>query len=327
MSKHFDPETASSEELKARVYELERLTEQLLFEKEQEVSLNFPWTGNLGHWYWDVTENRVTCNPMKVMALGFTREGVPEEIPYDFFTNRLHPDDYDKTMQAMRDHMTGKTSVYEVEYRIRTLDGKWKWFYDRGKITRRSPDGKAVFLAGIVFDITSQKEMESELEDKNRLLEEISRHDGLTGLLNHLAFVDMLGDRIRESDGQPISIAIFDIDDFKNVNDTYGHVAGDGVLERVADILARGVRKTDLAGRYGGEEFVAAFLETTGESAWMAADKIRQRVEDATFENGIHITISGGISEYRGQPMRDLMKEADAKMYEAKRNGKNRIAF
>ena len=327
MSKNCDPEKATIEELKARVYELERLSEQLLLEKEQEVSLNFPWTGNLGQWYWDVTQNRVTCNPMKVMALGYNRDGVPEEIGYDFFTSRLHPDDYDKTMQAMRDHMSGKIPVYEVEYRIRTLDGKWKWFYDRGKITRRTPTGEPVFLAGIVFDITSQKEMESELEDKNKKLEEISRHDGLTGLLNHRAFIDMLGDRIRESDGQPISVAIFDIDDFKKVNDTYGHVAGDGVLERVADILARGVRKTDLAGRYGGEEFVAAFLETAGESAWMAADKIRQRVENALFENGIRITISGGISEYRGQPMRDLMKEADEKMYEAKRNGKNRIAF
>lgn len=327
MDKKIDLETASREELIDHIRVLERMTEQLLLEKEQEVGLKFPWTGNLGQWYWDVEVNHVTCNPMKVMALGYKREEVPEEIPYSFFTDRIHPEDYDKTMQLMRKHLYGELPVYEVEYRIKTVDGKWKWFYDRGKVTKRSPEGKPLFLAGIVFDITSQKEMEEDLNKKNRQLEDISRHDGLTGLLNHRAFVDMLGDRIRESNGESMTVAIFDIDDFKKVNDTYGHVAGDGVLQRVAELLARSVRKTDLAGRYGGEEFVAAFCDTPGSGAYSAAEKFRKQVESSALDNGIRITISGGICEYTGQSMLELMKEADQKMYEAKRRGKNRIVF
>lgn len=325
MDNKINIQDASREDLLVRVQELERLTEQLLQEKEQEVGLKFPWTGNLGQWYWDVEVNRVTCNPLKVIALGYERDEIPEEIPYSFFTDKIHPDDFEKTMENMRKHLYGELPVYEVEYRIKTKKGKWKWFYDRGKVTKRSPDGKPVFLAGIVFDITSQKEMEMDLSQKNQELEEISRHDGLTGLLNHRAFVDMLGDRIRQSDGESMAVAIFDIDDFKKVNDVYGHMAGDSVLQRVAELLARSVRKTDLAGRYGGEEFVAAFCDTPGSGALSAAEKFRRQVETCIFDQGIRITISGGVSEYMGQSMMDLMKEADQKMYEAKRRGKNRI--
>lgn len=327
MEKKIETQTASREQLVDRIEELERLTEQLLLEKEQEVGLKFPWTGNLGQWYWDVETNRVTCNPMKVMALGYGRDDVPEEIPYSFFTDKIHPDDFEKTMENMRNHLYGEHPVYEVEYRIRTTKGKWKWFYDRGKVTKRSPEGKPLFLAGIVFDITSQKEIELDLSKKNLELEEISRHDGLTGLLNHRAFIDMLGDRIRQSDGESIAVAIFNIDDFKKVNDDYGHVAGDAVLQRVADLLARSVRKTDLAGRYGGEEFVAAFCDTPGTGALSAAEKFRRQVESCIFELGIRITVSGGVCEYMGQSMMELMREADQKMYEAKRRGKNRIVF
>lgn len=127
---------------------------------ENEEQINFSWTGNLGHWYWDVKNNEVRFNDLKALALGYTKEELPEKIDYQFFTDKLHPDDYEGVMQNMRDHMMGLTGVYEVEYRIRTKEGRWKWFYDRGKVTRRDAAGKPVFLAGIVFDVTRQKEQE-----------------------------------------------------------------------------------------------------------------------------------------------------------------------
>lgn len=97
----------STEQLIDRIRELEILNAQLLDEKEKEAGLDFAWTGNLGHWYWNITTNRVTFNSLKVRALGFDPEELPEQVPYQFFTDRVHPDDYERTMEAMRSHLCG----------------------------------------------------------------------------------------------------------------------------------------------------------------------------------------------------------------------------
>src|SRR5690554_1905902 len=89
-------------------------------------------------------------------------------------------------MQNMRDHMMGLTGVYEVEYRIRTKEGRWKWFYDRGKVTRRAADGKPLFLAGIVFDITLQKEQEAALYEQGQQLKlALAERDKLMSIVAH----------------------------------------------------------------------------------------------------------------------------------------------
>lgn len=125
----------SREQLLDRINELESLNKELLKEKEQEAKLDYAWTGNLGHWYWNLQTNSVNFNLLKVTTLGYDASEIPEHVTYDFFTEKLHSDDYNKTMEAMRDHLYGKAEVYEVEYRIKAKDGKYKWYYDRGKIT------------------------------------------------------------------------------------------------------------------------------------------------------------------------------------------------
>jgi PAS domain S-box-containing protein len=174
------------EQLISRVQELENLNEAFLEEKEKEELLKFSWTGNLGHWYWDFTINKVTFNPLKVMALGYSREEVPEEVTYQFFTDRLHPDDYERVMEEMRLHLKGEREVWEVEYRIQTKQGQWKHFHDRGKVTKRDEQGNPLFLSGIVFDITKKKETEEELEEKNKQLnEEINNRDKFFSIISH----------------------------------------------------------------------------------------------------------------------------------------------
>ena len=134
----------SREKLIERIDELTLLSAQLLREKNQESRLDYDWTGNLGHWYWNIKTNSVTFNPLKVTTLGYElpEDGTP--VPYQFFTEKLHPDDYEPTMNAMRDHLSGKIHVYEVEYRIQAVDGTWHWFYDRGKITEYDSEGKPI---------------------------------------------------------------------------------------------------------------------------------------------------------------------------------------
>lgn len=115
----------SREKLIERIDELTLLSAQLLRERNQESRLDYDWTGNLGHWYWNIKTNSVTFNPLKVTTLGYElpEDGTP--VPYQFFTEKLHPDDYDPTMNAMRDHLSGKFMYTRLNtvYRLLTEPG------------------------------------------------------------------------------------------------------------------------------------------------------------------------------------------------------------
>ena len=317
----------SVEQLIKRIEELESLNRVFHEEKEQETRLEFAWSGNLGQWYWYMPTNSVTFNPLKLTTLGYEMSEVEAPIDYQFFTEKLHPDDYEKTMDSMRKHLQGKTPVYEVEYRIRAKDGSYKWYYDRGKITQWDQDGKPMFLAGIVFDITERKAMQAALEQQNRLLEEMSALDSLTRIGNHRALMTQLKSEMAEISRiyRPLSIAIFDIDDFKKVNDTKGHIFGDQVLIEVAELIRKNVRNYDHVGRYGGEEFMVIFPNTEATKAQKVSERIRKAVEKHRFSDGSKITISGGVQQYNGEAAPDFIHAADLKLYTAKRQGKNQI--
>lgn len=315
------------EQLMERINELEMLNRELLKEKEQETKLDYAWSGNLGHWYWNMKTNSVVFNPLKVTTLGYTMEELPEKVSYQFFTDKLHPDDYEKTMDAMLRHMRGEVNVYEVEYRIQAKDKSWKWFHDRGKITQRDVDGRPIFAAGIVFDITEKKERMLCLEKQNELLEQQSITDSLTGIHNRGAILRELNSRICQStmNQSPLSIAIFDIDNFKKLNDTKGHVFGDRVLTEVAHTITSAIRGLDAVGRYGGEEFLVIFPNTRKSNAMVVAERIRESVEKLDFGDGVKVTISGGIKDYQGEEMTTFIDKADKNLYRAKDEGRNRI--
>jgi diguanylate cyclase (GGDEF)-like protein/PAS domain S-box-containing protein len=319
----------SVEQLKKRIEELEALNRTFLQEKEQETRLEFAWSGNLGQWYWYIPTNSVTFNPLKLSTLGYDLSEIPTPVDYQFFVEKLHPDDYEKTMESMRNHLQGKNPVYEVEYRIRAKDGSYKWYYDRGKITQYDESGKPIFLSGIVFDITHRKEMQVDLEQKNRLLEEMSALDSLTRIGNHRALMTQLKSEISEISrtSMPLSIVIFDIDDFKKINDTKGHIFGDQVLIEVAMLIQKNIRNYDHAGRYGGEEFMVIFPNTEAGKAGKVSERIRKAVEKHEFIDGSKVTISGGVQQHLGESATDFINAADLKLYTAKRQGKNQIVI
>ena len=163
-----------------RIEQLERLNKELLHENDD--FLDFAWTGNLGRWYLDFTSGNVVFNPLKIKVLGYEMSEIPSPTPYSFFTDALHPDDHKSTMLAMRDHMDNKTNVYECEYRFRASNGHYKWYYDRGTVTQRDEDGKALFAVGIVFDITNKKNTEQKLMEENKSLAIEASTDPLTVL-------------------------------------------------------------------------------------------------------------------------------------------------
>ena len=305
----------------------QRLIDQLLKEQQTENKLEYGWSGNLGRWYWDVQSNTVTFNPLKVQALGYSMEEIPQPIGYDFFTSKLHPDDYPRIMDNMRKHLAGETHVYEVEYRIRAKDGHYCWFYDRGAITSRDDQGRPLLLVGIVFDISNRKELEQKIIEEKEELHQKSMTDELTGLLNLRGIMQQLMEwsSLSKQNQFPLSLLMIDIDDFKKINDTYGHPVGNIVLQELASLLKQQLRNDDLVGRYGGEEFLLIFPHTTLQQAKAIADRIRLEIADHPFSHHIRFTVSGGVYEFIGATIYDLINQADINLYEAKRQGKNRI--
>lgn len=322
-----DYEHLSCEQLLGRIKDLEALNRQLLDEKEQETKLEYAWTGNLGHWYWNIKSNEVTFNPLKVTTLGYEKSEIPEHVTYQYFTDKIHPDDYQAAMDSMLAHLYDGAEVYEMEYRIQAKDGTYRWYYDRGRITQYDEEGKPVFLAGIVFDITEKKETQMELEHKNRILSEMSYIDGLTSISNHRTLIEHLKAEMVEASrmDKPLSIALFDIDDFKKINDSKGHVFGDQVLVDVATIIRNNTRDADLAGRYGGEEFMVIFSGADLAVASAIAERIRAAIESFGFAEETTVTVSGGVEQFSDQSLSDFIQAADKKLYRAKQNGKNRI--
>ncbi len=166
-----------------------------------------------------------------------------------------------------------------------------------------------------------------------REIKALSMRDGLTGLYNHAFVIKALEEEIERSKryNSQLSILLVDIDDFKKINDTYGHLAGDYVLSKVAQILKQGLRTIDTVSRYGGEEFLAILPETDGPRALTVGERLRRDVAREDFTYGgerINLTISGGVADFSlGGDVNKMIKEADDNLYKAKREGKNRIAY
>jgi diguanylate cyclase (GGDEF)-like protein len=161
--------------------------------------------------------------------------------------------------------------------------------------------------------------------------EALSITDDLTGLPNRRAFVQRLEQEISRSlrTGQPLTVALLDMDNFKDINDRFGHHTGDRVLHRFAQRIVREFRQHDLSARYGGEEFVLLFPVTWQDEARNALEKLRHQIRGETMEvggTGIGMpTFSAGIAGYRaGESAEALINRADQALYRAKRLGRNR---
>ncbi|MBS3987155.1 MAG: sensor domain-containing diguanylate cyclase [Erysipelothrix sp.] len=319
----------SVDQLIVRIEELERLNRQLLKEVNECNALPLSTVENLGHWYLDLTNGRATFNDKKINILGYTKDELPEFVHYSFFTNKLHKEDYDATMNSMIKAMHDDCVHYEYTYRIQAKDGTYRWFYDLGKVVERDQAGKATLVAGIVFDVTTQKESEVLLKNQNQQLLERVMYDELTGLRSRTSIFEELKFHLNKnvSNTHVLSIAMVDIDDFKAINDTYGHLVGDAILKKIGEIIHETIRGFDVAGRYGGEEFLLLFPNTSLTQAHRATQRILDRISQTIFDEVGHVTLSGGVVEHSNETLEDLIELADQKLYEAKKAGKNQVTY
>ncbi|MGB7631472.1 MAG: GGDEF domain-containing protein [Candidatus Deferrimicrobium sp.] len=160
--------------------------------------------------------------------------------------------------------------------------------------------------------------------------------DHLTGVANRLYFLQRFESEIRRTENykQTLALYLFDIDEFKKVNDTYGHVSGDFAIKKVVDIVRANTRSCDLVGRYGGDEFTVLITSSTQEQAYAYAENLRKKISDAEIripghDTPIRITISGGLAVFpiHGSSTSELIIAADFAMYDAKRKGRNRTVL
>jgi diguanylate cyclase (GGDEF)-like protein len=157
----------------------------------------------------------------------------------------------------------------------------------------------------------------------------LSYTDALTGIANRRIFLESLDGAISfaQRHQTPLSLILTDLDDFKSVNDTFGHNAGDQVLQAIAALLMEDSRQEDLSARWGGEEFIIMLPGSTAKEALVVAERLRHRLEEMTFpDSGIRLTASFGVSAYQpGETNTSFIGRADQALYEAKRLGKNQV--
>ena len=226
-----------------------------------------------------------------------------------------------------------KRGLHVVEYRLDRKDVKGLesegpddtiWFEGRAQALDYQVDGEDAVL-WVASNITTSKKLEA-------LLRMQSETDALTGLANRRKLMQALNDShgLHARYRTPASVLIFDIDNFKDINDRYGHLSGDKAIQVTADVCRRELRTTDFPARLGGDEFVILMPHTTWEQAMPIAERLRQRIAEQLRELGTlgqGATISGGLDQMLpgDTSSEDVLKRADDALYRAKHGGRNRI--
>jgi diguanylate cyclase (GGDEF)-like protein len=207
--------------------------------------------------------------------------------------------------------------------------------FDREPRTFTPDDRETLQDLGALVESELQRDLlgqsQSKLISERDAYQRKSLVDDLTRLWNRGAIMDILAqEQSRARRGPPMTVAMVDIDFFKRVNDTYGHPAGDVVLQNVAERIRAGVRDFDAVGRYGGEEFLVVLSNCDAANAWLLAERIRANVSASTIYAGGHeltVTVSIGVAPFRPNLSAEppVIERADQALYRAKANGRNRV--
>ncbi len=237
----------------------------------------------------------------------------------------IHPDDLVLWTEARRSHLSGETTVYKCDYRIRHRDGHWIWISARGRVIDRDHAGNALRMVGTNKNITARKESEAALQ-------KLVRTDFLTGAVTRREFFEQSEREFSRAQRHltPLAVLSMDLDRFKNINDNYGHAAGDEVLKRFTKTVNHFLRVTDVFARLGGEEFCLLLPHTDMAGAKVLAERIMAAVRDTPVLVGtdnIHYTISSGLSTKTPTTLSfdELLKQSDQALYQAKSAGRNRV--
>lgn len=262
----------------------------------------------------------VYASPNAIDLFGLHAEELIGRQAYDFF----HPDDLE---EIARDHAAHLDQVEDrrIRYRLIPHKGRARWVETR---SRSTPDGQHIVC--LTRDIHG--EMREHLAQKAR--EEHFRREAYTDFLTQLPNRRALEEALEREyarairKGYPFSIVLYDIDNFKTINDGMGHTEGDRVLQRVGHLLASRRRRYDTLGRWGGDEFLLLLPETSAEQGRLAGEQYRALIAQGGIRCGEHtITLSGGLACWSpSSSIDEILAEADEALYRAKAQGRNRLS-
>jgi diguanylate cyclase (GGDEF)-like protein/PAS domain S-box-containing protein len=275
---------------------------------------------NDGIWDWDFKTESIYFSPRWKSILGYVEEEI-NDSPDEWFT-RVHPEDLESLKLDISAHLGGITEHFENEHRMLHKDSTYRWILSRG-LAVLNENGVTTRLAGSQTDVTDRKYAEQ------KLLHD-AFYDKLTNLPNRALFLDHLRLAVERAKRRPdfkFAVLFLDVDRFKDVNDSYGHMVGDKLLVEFGQLLATRMRTTDTIARFGGDEFVILIDDITDVTnatqiaEWIDSELVKPfQIKD----HEIFVTVSIGIvlSEIGYERAEDILRDADIAMYDAKGNGR-----
>ena len=241
----------------------------------------------------------------------------------------IHPEDRDAVMKRYLQKINGDTTSTRYTYRTIHKGDQVSWIEISSVLI--DWEGRPATL-NLITDITDRKQAEEALSESEKRYRELSIVDDLTSLYNSRHFYVQLKIEIDRASRyeQPLTLLMFDLDNFKEFNDSYGHIEGDQVLQRLGQVVKRCLREADFAYRYGGEEFTILLPMTTSADGAVTAERIRTEFKKENFSpapgEDVHLTVSIGLAQYKPQEdMKAFVRRADKLMYQGKKNGKDRV--
>jgi diguanylate cyclase (GGDEF)-like protein/PAS domain S-box-containing protein len=305
-----------------------------------------------GIWDWNANTGFVYRNPGWYTMLGYE----PHSLENTALTweNVIHPEDYPSVMTVFDDYLHQRTPTYQTEYRCRMLDGSYLWIEDRGYVLSRNADGTVARMVGAHRSIDDKRRLLEELERRTHSLEatveertrELSRvnqqlqvqleenrklaqTDTLTSIANRYLMEKTLPQECERAQRfrRPLSLIAMDIDDFKTINDHYGHALGDAAIVQVVERVKHYVREGDLLARWGGDEFIMILPDTSLADARLLAQEIRDGLLSLPPVGEFQVTMSFGVVQrFEEEQQTGLLARADQALYRSKVAGKNVIS-
>lgn len=281
-------------------------------------------SANIGTWEWDLERNEFHLSANFLNMLGYDMKRY-STLSAPEWRELIHPDDVEMYQILLQKHLSGETFYYESEYRIKDNFHRWVWVNDRGKILSRNEKQEPTTMSGIYLDISERKKA----EDGIRYL---ANHDQLTNLSSRRLAIEELQDLIKHAQekNEVFAVLFIDIDNFKQVNDTFGHAVGDKVIKEFSERLIFCVRESDFIARMGGDEFLAILKDVKSEvnSVRIGQQMVYILGQPYNFDTHmIYVTASIGLSIFPkdGVEVALLLKQADEAMYEVKHANKNNV--
>jgi diguanylate cyclase (GGDEF)-like protein/PAS domain S-box-containing protein len=298
---------------------LEKLREEELKLTRERLSIAME-SARIGYWDWDLKTDKVYFSERWCEMLGYSSNEIVPNI--STWKNMIHPDDMQGVLSILENHISGKTSHYNTEHRLRTKRGLWIWVLDAGKVVEFDEHGNPLRVAGIHMDINDKKSLELKMNY-------MATTDPMTDIPNRntgLAFLDkqmQLSKRL----GLPLCIFYLDIDNLKTVNDNKGHETGDLLIKTAASIMKSALREADMISRLGGDEFLIICPNCNITQANAIIERINRNTATYNYEETtFNISLSYGIAEFdanKTMTADEFISKADAAMYSHKQRPKS----